>query len=291
MRAQEPAKIGLYTGLPRWAPGYSGAARRPQSGSTPRWRSASSARRRGPRVQPRRVRALRDGAGRDGVLPVAARPDGGGLADEVRLPLRGRRGLGPPAPALQASARAKARRRRCSPRLALLALAPLSEWIFGSEDLALPLAIAAALPLVQAPGERRHHRTAPPRPVRPPGAVADVHDGLRLARDRGRRPARARRDDRGDRARPGRRHGGRRRRRDRGVPPLPERAAQPPSPTIAATSSPSCSSRAPRRASSRSATRWRRFCSASPLGRRRSASSGSPRRRRPASTRPVVRCA
>ena len=35
--------------------------------------------------------------------------------------------------------------------LALLALAPLAEWIFGSEDLALPLAIAAALPLVQAP--------------------------------------------------------------------------------------------------------------------------------------------
>ena len=35
--------------------------------------------------------------------------------------------------------------------LALLALAPLAEWIFGSDDLALPLAIAAALPLVQAP--------------------------------------------------------------------------------------------------------------------------------------------
>ncbi|HWN22512.1 MAG TPA: lipopolysaccharide biosynthesis protein [Gaiellaceae bacterium] len=33
----------------------------------------------------------------------------------------------------------------------LLALAPLAEWIFGAEGLALPLVVAAALPLVQAP--------------------------------------------------------------------------------------------------------------------------------------------
>ena len=35
--------------------------------------------------------------------------------------------------------------------MALLALAPLSEWIFGSEELAVPLAVAAVLPFVQAP--------------------------------------------------------------------------------------------------------------------------------------------
>ena len=35
--------------------------------------------------------------------------------------------------------------------LGLLALAPFADWIFGADDLALPLVIAAALPLVQAP--------------------------------------------------------------------------------------------------------------------------------------------
>ena len=35
--------------------------------------------------------------------------------------------------------------------LALLALAPLADWIFGAEGLAVPLAVAAALPFVQAP--------------------------------------------------------------------------------------------------------------------------------------------
>ena len=35
--------------------------------------------------------------------------------------------------------------------LGLLALAPLAQWIFGAEELALPLVVAAALPLVQAP--------------------------------------------------------------------------------------------------------------------------------------------
>jgi O-antigen/teichoic acid export membrane protein len=35
--------------------------------------------------------------------------------------------------------------------LALLALAPAADWIFGAEGLALPLVIAAALPLAQAP--------------------------------------------------------------------------------------------------------------------------------------------
>ena len=35
--------------------------------------------------------------------------------------------------------------------VALLALAPLADWIFGAEGLALPLAIGAALPLAQAP--------------------------------------------------------------------------------------------------------------------------------------------
>ena len=35
--------------------------------------------------------------------------------------------------------------------LALLALAPLAEWIFGAEGLAVPLVIAAAFPVAQAP--------------------------------------------------------------------------------------------------------------------------------------------
>ncbi len=41
-RALGARKSGLYTGLPTWAPGFSGAAQRPQSGSIPPWRSASS---------------------------------------------------------------------------------------------------------------------------------------------------------------------------------------------------------------------------------------------------------
>ena len=51
--------------------------------------------------RPRRLRRLRDGARRRLVLPDAARPHGRGRADEGRLPVRRRRGLGQAAPAVR----------------------------------------------------------------------------------------------------------------------------------------------------------------------------------------------
>ena len=75
-------------------------------------------------------------------------------------------------------------------------------------------------------GERRHHCAPPARPLRPPGAVAGVLDGAAPRRDRSRRSARAHGDDRGHRACAGRRDGGGRSRRHRGVSPLPARAGR-----------------------------------------------------------------
>ena len=98
-----------------------------------------------------RVRRLRDRARRRRLLPGAARPHRRGVADEVRLPLRRGRGLGPAAPALPADARAQARRRSARDR-ASSSRSRRSPTRSSARTASEPALLAAALlPLVQSP--------------------------------------------------------------------------------------------------------------------------------------------
>ena len=147
--------------------------------------------------------------------------------------------------------------------VALLALAPFAEQIFGTEGLALPSRARRCLPLVQAPENVAGTRDSAARPLRPPRRAADAVDGAPARGDRGRRAVRPDGDDRRD---PGR-AGARDRRRDRcrrgGVSPLPgcsRRVARRPTARAFARS---CSSRARRRGCSRCGRHSRRSCSGS----------------------------
>ena len=171
------AKPRHYTGAPRWAPGFSGAVRRPRSGSMRRpLFGILGDGRRGTFLHGRGVRALRDRARRDGFLPVAARPDRRGVADEVRLPLRRCGGLGAAATALPSGARAEARGGALA-GLALLALAPVRGLDLRRRGSAWPLVAAAALPLAPGARERRDDGAPPAQPLRPPRALPVVLDG------------------------------------------------------------------------------------------------------------------
>ena len=178
--------------------------------------------RRGADARPPGVRPLRDGdrAGRSRADP--SRPHRRGEPHEVRLPLRGRGGLGAPPPALPARARAQAARRRprerhppaAGPRRGR----PL--WRRGPDRADGRCRRAAA---ARGARERQRERPAPPRPLRPPwvAALRDDGDPARRDPDRGvvRRDGGARRHGRGTARRDRDRGDGGRRR----PPPLPAR--------------------------------------------------------------------
>ena len=210
--------------------------------------------RRGADARPRGVRPLRDGdrAGRS--RADAPRPHRRGEPHEVRLPLRGRRGLGPPPPALPARARAEAPRRcpgeRHPPAPRPRRGQPLRRRGPRRADGRGRRAAAA-----RGAGERQRERPAPPRPLRPPRVAALRDDGDPARRDphRGvvRRDGGARRHGRGSAGRDRDRGDGGRRR----APPLPARREPARSARTAARSSRSSCSRASRPASSPCARR------------------------------------
>ena len=94
--------------------------------------------------------AVRHRARRDRLLPGLPRPDRGGAADEVRLPVRGRGGVGKLRRLFARALQLKIAGGVLA-SLALVALAPVADELFGAEGLTVPLLVGALLPLVQAP--------------------------------------------------------------------------------------------------------------------------------------------
>ena len=152
------AKKGLYTGLPRWAPDFSGAGRRPQSGSTARWRSAIL----GTIVAARGFSLVDFGIFATVLVAAGFFQSLLDLTVEDSLTKYGFRYV---------VAEDWGRLRRLFRRalelklaggvlaaVALLMLAPLADRIFGSDGLALPLADRRRPPVRAGAGERGHHR-------------------------------------------------------------------------------------------------------------------------------------
>ena len=245
-----------------------GAARLPRDGR----RGASSRRR---RLRPPRDRARRRRAPAD-----APRPHRRGGADEVRVPLRHRRGMGKAAAPLPSRARGEARgsgprgdraaRARAVRRRALLRGRPRG----AAGDRCAAAARAG-------PGGARRDRPDPARPLRRPRPLPRAVHGPPARRHRGRRLVRRHGGDRRDRGRAGHRHRLRLGRRARRLPPLPAGAGgaargrdagasrvRPP-----ARASPPASSRSerrsPRSSSGSSRRRSRSACSARPSSRSR----------------------
>ena len=93
--------------------------------------------------------------------------------------------------------------------LAIAALSPFADALFDTSGLAVPILLAAPLPLAPGAGERRRDGPPPARALRHPLRLRDGGDGVAAGRDRDRAALGRRRRDR----RPGRRAGRSRRRR------------------------------------------------------------------------------
>ncbi len=153
------------------------------------------------------------------LLPGPPRPDGGGAADEVRIPLRRRRGVGEAAPSLRPCPPDQVRRR--SPRR-IGAGAPCSG---GGHDLrgrgACRTDSRGRTHAARASdGERGRDRALASRALRPEGRVPDVRHGVAARRDCDRGSLRRHGDVGGHGRRAGDRHRGRIDRRPGGLSPI-----------------------------------------------------------------------